>query len=134
MIINRKIKLLVAMLVIATALSYTITGCGGGDSPADVVEQVFQAYNDRDFNKVYDLSSSNLQGQTESREKTIEMMNASWPPNSKIVNLEITGENIDGDRAEVTWSGALTSPDIPDQQTGATVKLVKEDGNWKIDL
>lgn len=131
---NKQITLLIAMLVLAVLMSYPMTGCGDSDSPADVVDQSFKAYNDRDFNKVYDLSSSNLQNVSESREKVTELMEASWPPGAKIVNFEITEEKIDGDHAVVTWRGTLTLSDNPDQQAGATVNLVKEDGVWKIDL
>lgn len=122
------------MLVLAVLISYPIIGCGDSDSPADVVDQSLKSYNDRDFNKVYELSSSNLQNVSESREKVTELMETSWPPGAKMVDIEITEEKIDGDHAEVAWKGTLTMPEIPDQKAGATVKLVKEDGVWRIDL
>jgi len=131
---NNKITLLIAMLVLAVLMSCPITGCGGSDSPADVVNQSLKAYNDRDFNKVYDLSSSKLQDMSESREKVTELMETSWPPGATMVDIEVTDEKIDGDHAEVTWKGTLTMPEIPDQQAGATVNLIREDDVWKIDL
>ncbi|MHB1381421.1 MAG: hypothetical protein ACYCXJ_04250, partial [Thermoleophilia bacterium] len=64
--------------------------------------------------------------------EAVSRMSASWPQGTEIVDLEITEESIDGDRATVTWTGVIKTPELPDESGGATIELVKEDGAWRI--
>jgi hypothetical protein len=109
-------------------------GCGdSSDSPGDVVRQIIEAYNNEDFGKVYDLSSAALQEQSGDRDTSIQMMASQWPPGTSITDLEITSEQIDGDRAAVGWKGTLHMSEVPDQPGDATVTLIKENGQWLLD-
>lgn len=130
--LSRKSLLLViaALIVMSASLS---AGCGGGESPGDAVRQIIEAYNSGDFGKVYDLSSASLKQQAGERETSIQMMASQWPPGTSVSDLEITSEQIDGDRATVGWKGTMHMPDLPDKTAGATVSLVKENGQWLLD-
>ncbi len=122
--------MLALLLVLAAAMS--LSACGG-ESPSDVVERVIEAYNQQDFDTVYDASSQTLQQAAGTREAAIEMLQVSFPPGAEIIDLEITGETIDGDRATVTWTGTVKSIDLPEQKVDTEVRLIKENGEWKVD-
>lgn len=130
--VKRMVLLLVAgaLIGISAALS---AGCGGDENPSDVVRQIIEAYNSGDFGSVYDLSSASLKQQAGERETSIQMMASQWPPGTSVSDLEITSEQIDGDRATVGWKGTLHMPDVPDKAAGAMVTLVKENGQWLLD-
>jgi hypothetical protein len=127
-------KLLVFIIALAIVPALFFAGCGEeSGSPGDVVKQVFEAYNSRNFILVYDLSSTELQQQAGVREEAIAQMGAGWPAGTEITDLVIVEETIDGDTATVKWSGTIKTPELPDESSGATVTLVKEDGEWKLD-
>jgi hypothetical protein len=121
-------------LIIAVAVaSFAPAGCGDEeDGPGEVVEEVFAAYNARDFGKVYDLSSQTLQLQAGTRDEAIAQMSSGWPQGTEVVDLEIVEETIDGDAATVKWSGTIKTPELPDEASSASVSLVREDGQWKL--
>lgn len=127
-----KPRMMITLLTAALALLMILPGCGEPRSPGDVVRSVFDAYNARDFDKAYDLSSTALQDQSGSRDDALKRMAASWPEGTEIVDFEITGEQIDGDQATVTWSGTIKTPGVPDEPGSASIALVKEDGEWRI--
>ncbi len=126
-ILKSGIWIIIAALLLAPALS-----CDD-ESPGDVVLVALQAYNDRDFNKLYDLSSASLREQLGDREQGIEIMAGTWPPGASISDIEILEENIDGDTAEVVWRGNVQMPDLPVRDTQSTIKLVREEDQWKLD-
>lgn len=123
---------LITLALAALLLVLPLSGCGEEQAPADVVREIFAAYNARDFEKAYDLSSSSLREEGGSREEALERMSVSWPQGTEIVDLEITDELIDGDKATVTWTGVIKTPELPDETGGATIDLVKEDGSWHV--
>lgn len=123
---------LITLALAALLLVLPLSGCGEDQTPADVVREIFAAYNARDFEKAYDLSSSSLREKGGSREEELERMSVSWPQGTEIVDLEITDELIDGDKATVTWTGVIKTPELPDETGGATIELVKEDGSWRV--
>ncbi|MHB1382480.1 MAG: hypothetical protein ACYCXJ_09700, partial [Thermoleophilia bacterium] len=71
---------LTTLLALATLLLLLpVYGCGEEQQPADVVRDIFAAYNARDFEKAYDLSSSSLRETGGSKEEAVSRMSASWP-------------------------------------------------------
>lgn len=125
--LRKLIYLIIVLVLLAPAWS-----CGG-DSPGDVAMQSLEAYNQREFDLLYDLSSTSLKGQLGTREEGIEIMSATWPPGASISDIEIIEENEDGDRATVVWKGNVSLPDLPVRENESEIKLVREDDQWKID-
>jgi len=122
---------LIAGAVIVSAIP-ALGGCGGG-SPAGTVEDFVNALNDRDFGAVYDISSSATRGDI-SREEFTGALEANWIEGSRMEDLEIISEDIDGDNATVRFRVRVTGPaageggEVSEQETD----LVREDGQWKL--
>lgn len=132
-------KVMTRTILITLAASFLLLALSCGDEPVEIVApgdvalESLAAYNNRDFDRVYDLASASLQEQMGSREEAIPLMEATWPPGSRISDLEVTEEVIEGDTAVVTWKGTVSSPGLPDKAGESSIQLVLEDGQWKID-
>ncbi|RJQ45039.1 MAG: DUF4878 domain-containing protein [Gaiellales bacterium] len=123
----------VASILIFLVAAAAAFGCGGeGASPGEVVKEIFAAYNARDFERAYEFSSSSLREQGGSREEALAFMETSWPKGTEITDIEIIDETIDGDHATVEWSATIRTPELPEESGNATVRLVKEDGQWRL--
>ena len=77
------VAVLTLLLILAAAMS--VSACGG-ESPSDVVGKVIEAYNQQDFNAIYDASSQTLQQAAGTREAAIEMLQVSFPPGAEIAD------------------------------------------------
>ena len=125
-----KLAALLAALVLAFALA--AAGCGGGDSPEDVVESFYSALADGDAGEICDLLSESAQegaaAGEDSCEEGIEAAIDSGEAERFLGvadEVEVGDASEDGDTAEVT----VTFGDEEEQ-----VPLVKEDDEWKIDI
>ena len=123
---------LLALLVAASAA--LVAGCGGGDgdSPETVVEDFYAALEDGDAGAACDLlSSSAVEDSTAGGGSCEEVFQQTIDSGTiaaafgAIGDIEIGEASIDGDTATVD----ITAGDQEDE-----VPLVKEDGDWKIDL
>ena len=125
--------LLAVILLASLSILLPFYGCSEeSDSPGDVVKEIFAAYNDRDFAKAYELGSSSLQEQGGGREQALARMESSWPQGTEIVDVQIVSETIDGDKATVEWSATIKTPGLPDETGSATVRLLKEEDQWRL--
>jgi ABC-type glycerol-3-phosphate transport system substrate-binding protein len=126
-----KLAALLAALVLALALA--VAGCGGSDeSPEDVTESFYSALADEDAGEVCDLLSESAAesaaGGGDSCEdgfKDALETGAAQAALGLADDIEVGDSEIDGDSATVT----VTSGDQEDE-----VPLVKEDGEWKVDI
>ena len=111
-----------ALLALAfLAIACGDNGNGGGsdeDAIRDAVQEVAAAVNDRDFDRLAELSTANFETTTNFR---IIMDD----PDFRLENLEILSVTVAGDEATV-----LTT-DTAGQQT---VLLKREDGRWLVDI
>ena len=128
-----KLSRLAALLTALTlACAFAVAGCGGEDSPADVVEDFYSALSDGDAGEICDLLSNSAQedaaGNEDSCEDGVQKEIDSGAAEEALGaagDVEVGDATEDGDTAEVT----VTSGDDE-----AQVPLVKEDGEWKIDI
>lgn len=127
----KKVWPLIAMLLLGAVLTPFVSSCGG-DSPGDVALESLEAYNQRDFGLVYDLSSSSLRNEIGDRETAINLMESSWPAGAEIMDAKIVDESIDGDNAVVTWNGTVRLPGMEDDNSDSTIHLVREEGQWRL--
>lgn len=123
--------LAIAALLLAAALA---AGCGGGDSPSSVVDDYIGALNERDFDKIYDLTSSSYQ-ESQPKDEFVSGLEAVWIEGSSLEEYEIIEEKVDGDKATVTFKATVLLPGAPEdssEMSESSVELVKEDGGWKL--
>ncbi len=112
---------------------------GGSDSPGDVVEGFFNAAKDRDCD-IFDYYSEDTLDLAEegdvSKEKCEddpeEFFGAEDDEDLSDCEIEITDETEDGDTANVEYE--VTGCADSDDNDEGEFDLVKEDGDWKIDL
>ncbi len=115
--------------------SFTLlaAACGGGGDSKATVQGFFDAFNDRDADKIYDsFSSSCLQGITKDQFNQGWALGASFIGDSK-AKIESIDVKEDGDNASATVKGKFEGGplDGADAQED-TLDLKKEDGKWKI--
>lgn len=130
MTINRMHKTTL-LLALGALLALLAVSCGG-ESPGDVARESLEAYNQRDFGLVYDLSTQSLRDQVGDRDTAIEVMESSWPEGAEIADIEIVEESVDGDNATVSWKGTVRIPGMEDEGGESTIHLVREDGEWRL--
>lgn len=101
-------------LALAAAL-----GCGGGKGPNQTLDRYGSALKNRDFNAAYDLMSSSYRGKV-SREDYVRMMR----DNGREVSE--TADRLRGKKGSIEVSAEF------EYGLGDTMRLVQEDGRWKI--
>jgi len=126
-----KLKALILACAAATSLFF-FTGCS--DSPSEVVEDFADAMSEANLDdaKEYTTGSArkDLNGMIESLEKAPESMKEKIleelkkEMGSKMSNIEVIGEDIDGDNATVKVKMIVVEEE--------KVTLKKVDGEWKI--
>ena len=130
----RRWHIMLALAVGAVLISAILTtgGCGG-DSPGKTVEDFIDALNNRDFDTVYDISSAGTR-ESISREEFVAALEANWIEGSRMEGLEITSEEIDGDRAIVKFKVRVTGPAAAGggEESEQETALVREDGERKL--
>ena len=99
-----------------------IYSCTGGDSPKSVAENFLKAMNQ------YDFETAKKYG-TEDTGKLLDMMSgfSKMMPDSarNEEKYEMTGENIEGEKATVTYK-------IEGRDENGKLELVKVNGKWKV--
>ena len=125
---------MLALAVGAMLISAILTAGGcGGNGPGKTVEDFVDALNNRDFAAVYELSSAGTR-ESISREEFVAALEANWVEGSRMENLEIISEEIDGDGAVVKFKVRVTGPAAAGggEESEQETALVKEDGEWKL--
>ncbi len=126
--------LIVAILLAALAVACG-GGGGGGDDPKGTVEALFNAFNDKNADNLYDLMSKDCQGQTTKEEFKTGMTFAFTLLGDGKFKIESIDVKESGDSATASVKGKLEGGPFSDLDTGGEpeeVKLKKEDGKWKI--
>ena len=125
-------KLAALLAALALAFAFAAAGCGGDDSPEDVVESFYSALGDGDAGEICDLLSDSAAESAAEDEETCEAgvqkgidSGAAEEALGVADEVEVGDATEDGDTAEVTVT-------FGDEE--AQVPLVKEDGEWKIDI
>lgn len=116
----------IGSVLLAIAFGVLIAGCGGGgDDPADTVQEYFDAATGDDFEGACELLSEQtitlIEGTGDDCPTALEADEATPVPD----DFEVGDSTEDGDTASVTVSGDGEEVAIP---------LVKEDDEWKVDL
>lgn len=122
-----KTRLGAMVLVIILLALPAASGCGG-DSPGETVERHLQLLNQRHFDDFNDMHAEGY-APTASFPALSE---DTFPAGAEISDIQVTDEQLDGDNATVRVQFRLKLPGSPDQEMDTEVKLVRENGVWKI--
>ncbi len=119
--------LAVLMLLVVVALVFL-----GGNSPTSVTEDFFSAVQDGDCDGYYDSLSKDTQKlvkKSDCKDDPDEFLNTK---DGEGCEIEVSDEKVDGDDATVKYK--IKDCDSDDENDSGELDLVKEDGDWKIDL
>jgi len=106
-----------ASIVLATVLA--VAACGRSKGPSQTLDKYGRALKNHDFNGAYDLMSSSFRGKV-SREDYVRMMR----DNPR--EVDETAERLRGKRGSMEVSAEF------EYGLGDAMRLVQEDGRWKI--
>ena len=121
--------LALVMLLVILALVFVI----GGSSPTSATEDFFGAIQDGDCDGYYDaLSEDTQEARRRSPSARTTPTSSSAPRTARAASIEVTDEEMDGDEATVKFK--IKDCDDDDENDKGEIDLVKEDGDWKIDL
>jgi hypothetical protein len=99
---------------------------GGGEGPEDTAEAFIQAAQDRDCDKALSLISEDLKKQEDANcEEDSDLLP---PKDTKIEFGDVKISNETDDSATATVDATIGGQTLP-----LKIKLVKEDGDWKVD-
>jgi hypothetical protein len=101
------------------AIVLALAACGGGKGPSQTLDRYGDALKRRDFSAAYDMMSSSFRGKV-SREDYVRMMR----DNTREVGE--TADRLRGRKGSMEVSAELV------YGLGDTMRLVQEDGRWKI--
>ncbi|MHB9054071.1 MAG: Rv0361 family membrane protein [Thermoleophilia bacterium] len=124
----------VAVILTMAALALLAAGCGGSNTPTSATQDMLTLLANRDFGGAYDAfaNSSQIRSQV-SRDDFIKQMGASLPEGTTLSDINVTNEQIDGDKATVSWTATVKSTSAQDQPLTDSFAVVKEDDSWKVD-
>lgn len=131
-------KLVTAVAALTLVFALVAAGCGGddggGDSPEDVTQSFYTALSDGDAAEICDLLSERA-AQTAAEDEGADSCEdgvgkgiesgAAEAALGAADDVEIGEATIDGDSASVAVTSGEQEAEVP---------LVKEDGDWKIDI
>lgn len=108
-----------------------VAGCGEtANTPGDVIREHVKLLNQRDFDEFYDLHAPGTL--PSSKEAYVQEIDRLFPEGSEITDVRIIGENVEGDRATVTWSSLQKIIGREEKTVEVTTSLVRENDRWKI--
>jgi hypothetical protein len=107
------------MRALAIMLSLLVAACGSNKGPSQTLDKYGRALKNHDFGGAYDLMSSGFRGKV-SREDYVRMMR----DNPR--EVDETAERLRGKRGSMEVSAEF------EYGLGDTMRLVQEDGRWKI--
>ncbi len=118
------------MLLLLSSLLLVSSACNqGAGTPSAVVREHVRLLNERRFEEFYELHA---QGALPPKEVYLEQLEKLYPVGAETTDVVIVREEIDGDRATVTWSSRQTYPGQEEKIVEVTTTLVRENGSWKI--
>jgi hypothetical protein len=121
-----------ALLAAMTLLAVLLAGCGC-NTPSSATTDMIQKLSDRQFGEAYDSFASNSEmRQKVTRDQFIAQFEAALPDGSKIEEVSITEETVDGDKATVKWQATVKLPGGEEQKLDDSFELVNENGTWKV--
>jgi hypothetical protein len=132
---SSKAKIVIALVVLSVLL--LVIGCGSSSSPSTVAEDFVRAVADQDCSRIVPLLSDEskalFEQEGQDAEAGCEAAIGGDTVGQDIVinNLEITNETEDGDSAQVDIKMSYSVGD-EEQTTEDNVKLVKQNGDWKV--
>jgi hypothetical protein len=131
--VMKKGSLLLPAFLVLVFAGILFPACGGSSTPSATVEKFVDALNDRDFEGIYDMSSSAVQEGT-SREDFINTLKTVWAEGTTFEDFEIVSEEINGDVASVTYRAKMSTPGMENEPEASerSVGLVLEDDEWKL--
>ncbi len=107
------------------------SGCDSDDdTPAEVIEEHVRLLNERKFDEFYELHASGVLPSPE--DVYLQEIEKLYPEGSEIIDVSIISEEIEGDRAKVTWSSVHRYPGQEEEAVQVTTSLVRQSGRWKI--
>jgi hypothetical protein len=107
------------MRALAITLSLLVVACGSNKGPSQTLDKYGRALKNHDFGGAYDLMSSGFRGKV-SREDYVRMMR----DNPR--EVDETADRLRGKRGSMEVSAEF------EYGLGDTMRLVQEDGRWKI--
>ncbi len=107
------------MRALAIMLSLLVVACGSNKGPSRTLDKYGRALKNHDFGEAYDLMSSGFRGKV-SREDYVRMMR----DNPR--EVDETADRLRGKRGSMEVSAEF------EYGLGDTMRLVQEDGRWKI--
>ena len=118
----------VAVLIVLVILFVVVLGGGGG--PKGTVEDYFSAIQDQDCDFIDHLSEDNRELLDKDECEDDKDAFFSGEDTCEDSDIEITDEKEDGDKATVEYEVTGGGEDCEEK---GSIKLVKEDGDWKVD-
>lgn len=112
-------RVLVIALIVALGLALGVAACASGTGPNQTLDRYGMALKNHDFGAAYDLMSSSFRGKV-SRDDYVRMMR----DNNREVNE--TADRLRSKRGSVEVSAEF------EYGLGDTMRLVQEDGQWRI--
>lgn len=113
------------------AVSLALIGCGG-PKPGATVKAWTSAMNSGEYSKVEQFLSKSVVAQSKDAggADAIKMMADALTKNGQLTKVDITEEKIEGDTASVKFTVHFKDG----SSEPGDVKLVKEDGSWKVNF
>ena len=121
------------MAVVALLLLPATIGAGCGatvNTPSDVIIEHVKLLNQRKFDEFYDLHAPGAL--PSSKEAYVQEITQLFPEGSKITDVKIIQEKVEGDQATVTWSSLQKIIGREERTVEVTTSLVRENDRWKI--
>jgi hypothetical protein len=119
-----------AVLVLVVVVLLVVVLGGGGGGPKGTAEDYFKAIQDRDCGFIDMVSEDNREGLDKGDcEDDEDAFFGGDEETCADSDIEVTNEEEDGDKATVDYEVTGGGDDCEDK---GTIKLVKEDGDWKI--
>ncbi len=123
-------KLLWAILV-SGIFSVALVNCSGGDSgPEGVVKKYLTYAKSGNYGKVSQCYAKSVTEQPGAKEKLSGMTKQSIESKDGVKSFEITGSEIDGDKAQVSYTVEYGNGDTDK----SNVNCVKEEGEWYLSV
>lgn len=123
--------------VLMTILFLFLTGCSNSMTAKETIEKNYEYYNNKNFAAYFDMQSERLQDEMTqttkmSREDFILEWKKSWIP-AEVMKVEEESGGTDEGTIVTSTAHYPSTLHSPETTTKTTYKLIKENGEWKVD-